>query len=108
VATAGLPGVATVVDLIREFGYPVLLVARAGLGTVNHTLMSLEILRARKLNVLGVVINGFQNEAAEQDNPRMIEEYGQVKVLARVPREGSKEQVEQEIERVVKLLFREE
>jgi len=72
-------------DLMQEFAYPVLLVARAGLGTVNHTLMSLELIRARKLPLLGVVLNGARGEEAEKDNPRMIEEFGKCRVVAKVP-----------------------
>jgi len=46
-----------VIDLIDELQVPVVLVARAGLGTLNHTLLSLEALRARKLKVAAVVLN---------------------------------------------------
>ncbi len=75
----------TVLDMMSSFGYPVLLISRAGLGAVNHTLMSLELLRAKGLEVLGVVMNGFRDDEAEVDNPRMIEEFGKIKVLVRVP-----------------------
>lgn len=47
----------SVADLICRLGLPVLIVARAGLGTVNHTLLTLEAARARKITVLGVVLN---------------------------------------------------
>jgi dethiobiotin synthetase len=82
-------------DLMQELGYPVLLVCRAGLGTVNHTLMSLELIRARKLPVLGVILNGAKGEEAEKDNPRMIEEFGKCRVLATVPFLGEERVIEQ-------------
>lgn len=52
-------------DLIRYLDLPVLLVARSGLGTINHTLLSLEILRQKKIPVLGVVLNGARNRSNE-------------------------------------------
>jgi dethiobiotin synthetase len=44
-------------DLARALGLPVLVVARAGLGTVNHTALTVEALRARALAVAGIVLN---------------------------------------------------
>ncbi|HET97723.1 MAG TPA: dethiobiotin synthase [Desulfurivibrio alkaliphilus] len=77
------------VDLVAELALPVLLVARSGLGTINHTLLSLEALRSRKLPLVGVV---FSDEAEElpavivEDNLRTIAELGWVPVLGRLPR----------------------
>lgn len=47
----------SVVDLIAALGAPALLVARQGLGTINHTLLSLEFLAARGIPVAGIVLN---------------------------------------------------
>ena len=44
--------------LIKRLGAPVLLIARSSLGTINHTLLSLEQLRREGIDVMGVVING--------------------------------------------------
>lgn len=52
------------VDLLAEPGWPVLLVGRAGLGTINHTLLSLEALQARGATVLGSVLVQPPDEAA--------------------------------------------
>jgi dethiobiotin synthase len=68
------------VDLMVQLGLPVLLVARSGLGTLNHTLLSLEALRGRGLQVLGVVVNGPRNPANEE----AIARHGQARVLAAV------------------------
>ena len=51
------------------------------LGTLNHTLLSLEALRRRQLPVLGIILNGPPHE----DNPRTLEEFGQVPVIAHLP-----------------------
>ena len=70
-----------IADLIRELQLPVLVVARSTLGTINHTLLTVEALRARQLDVAGVVMNGPPND----DNRASIERYGEVEVLAQVP-----------------------
>jgi dethiobiotin synthetase len=69
------------IDQIQRWGLPVLLVARSGLGTLNHTLLSLEALRQRRLPVLGLVLNG----PLHPDNPRTLAALGGVPVLAELP-----------------------
>jgi malonyl-CoA O-methyltransferase len=68
-------------DLLVAAGLPCLLVARSTLGTINHTLLSLEALRARDLAVAGVVLVGPFNPA----NRRAIERLGRVAVVAEIP-----------------------
>jgi dethiobiotin synthetase len=70
------------VDLIEKLGSPVILVARTTLGTINHTLLSLEVLRSRNIPVLGVIMNGEQNP----QNNDSIELYGRTSVLAEFPK----------------------
>lgn len=67
-------------DLMKKLNFPVLLVARTELGTINHTLLSLEQLRRHNLSVLGVVLNGPGNRS----NRRAIEYYGKVNVIAEI------------------------
>ncbi|MBV1837612.1 dethiobiotin synthase [Acetobacter estunensis] len=69
------------IDLAERFGLPVVLVARSGLGTLNHTLLSLEALRRRGMVVAGVVLNGSPNAG----NRDAIERHGKVRVLAEIP-----------------------
>lgn len=47
----------TIADLAVALGYPLLVVARTGLGTINHTLLTVEVARQRGLQVAGVVLN---------------------------------------------------
>jgi dethiobiotin synthase len=70
-----------VIDLIAKLGLPAVLVARSTLGTINHTLLSLEALRARRIAVAGVVIDGPANAA----NREAIATYGNVPVIAELP-----------------------
>ena len=70
------------VDLIKKLGAPVILVARTTLGTINHTLLSLEALRSRNIAVLGVIMNGEKNP----QNSHSIELYGRTPVLAEFPK----------------------
>lgn len=47
----------TVADVAADLGFPLIVVARLGLGTINHTLMTLEVARQRGLRVAGIVLN---------------------------------------------------
>lgn len=67
-------------DLMKKLDIPVLLVASSLLGTINHTLLSLEQLRRHGLDVLGVVLNGPVNP----DNREAIEHYGKINILAEI------------------------
>ena len=76
-----LTDTAYVIDLATELHLPVILVARSTLGTINHTLLSLEAIRRRGLPLAGVVINGPETP----HNRAAIERYGQVAVIAEIP-----------------------
>ncbi|MCL6444472.1 MAG: dethiobiotin synthase [Alicyclobacillus sp.] len=77
---------ALVADLAAAVRLPVLVVARPNLGTVNHTVLTVEYLRARKLRVAGVIVNGMRGDGVvESHNPAMIEELAQVPVLGCIP-----------------------
>lgn len=69
------------IDLIDTLKLPVVLVARSGLGTINHTLLSLQALRQRRIPVLGVVMSGVRSPG----NKAAIERFGGVNVLAEIP-----------------------
>ena len=78
----------TVADLARRLRLPVLVIARAGLGTINHTLLTLEAARSNGLEVAGVVFNQRSSKPslAERTNPQIIRRLGGVPVLGVVPR----------------------
>ncbi|CAI9120293.1 dethiobiotin synthase [Brytella acorum] len=69
------------IDLIALYGMPVVLVARSGLGTINHTLLSLEALKNRGIEVAGVLLVGPINEG----NRAAIAQRSNVRILAEIP-----------------------
>ena len=68
------------IDLVALLELPVLLVARSTLGTINHTLLTLDALHRRGIPIAGVVFDG----PADDDNRQAIESYGDVQVIAAV------------------------
>ena len=72
---------ALMIDLMVRLGLPVVIVARPTLGTINHTLLTIEALRSRSLDVAGVVIVGDANA----DNRDAIARYGGVRILGEMP-----------------------
>lgn len=58
----------TLLDIIQHSKLPVILVAHSKLGTINHTLLSVEALKARGIELYGIVINQFEHSELEKDN----------------------------------------
>ena len=69
-----------VADLIKKLRLPCVVVARSALGTINHTLLTLEALRRRKIEIAGVVVNGPRN----RENRKAIEGFGNVLIIGEV------------------------
>ena len=69
------------IEQLAVWNLPVLLVARSGLGTLNHTLLSVEALRQRSIPLLGLVLNG----PLHPDNPATLAALAQAPVLAQLP-----------------------
>lgn len=74
----------TYIDQMARWRAPVVLCARTALGTINHTLLSVEALRHRRIPLLGVAFIGDENP----DTERTIAEMGHVKRLGRLPSLG--------------------
>jgi dethiobiotin synthetase len=70
-------------DLAADLGYPLVVVAAPGLGTINHTLLTVEAARAAGLEVAAVVLNPWPAEptAIERDNRTTIARLADVEVL---------------------------
>jgi dethiobiotin synthetase len=69
------------IDVFARWRLPAILCARTGLGTINHTLLSIEALRRRRIPLLGVAMIG----EAHAENERIIASLGQVRFLGRLP-----------------------
>ncbi len=68
-------------DLMVRVGLPVVVAARTGLGTINHTLLTLAALRDASLRIRGVVLIGDEN----MENRRAIEYYGNIAIIGHIP-----------------------
>lgn len=74
-------------DLAGLLGLPVLVVARPGLGTINHTLLTVMALRSRRLRIAGIVINHRSRKRpglAERTGPRVIERMSDVPIIGHI------------------------
>jgi len=69
------------IEMLQRWGLPVVLVTRTGLGTLNHSLLSLEALERRRIHLLGVVLNGQPHPA----NEASLQSIGKVQILGRIP-----------------------
>jgi dethiobiotin synthetase len=69
------------IDLFARWRLPTILCARTRLGTINHTLLSIEALRRREIPLLGIALIGD----AHEENQRIIASLGQTAILGRLP-----------------------
>lgn len=67
-------------DLVRDFHLPCLVVGQSKLGTINHTLLTLEALRWRKIEIAGVVLSGPRN----RENSAAVRRFGKVEVVLEI------------------------
>ncbi|HLS59545.1 MAG TPA: dethiobiotin synthase [Virgibacillus sp.] len=75
------------IDLMKDLLLPVILVGEAGLGTINHTVLSIKALQANDIPIAGVIVNGTnqENEMLEKDNIKMIERLTNIQVIGTIP-----------------------
>jgi dethiobiotin synthetase len=71
----------TYIDVMARWKVPVVLCARTSLGTINHSLLSIDALRARNVAIAGIAFIGDENQESE----RIIADLGQVRHLGRLP-----------------------
>lgn len=70
-----------VYDLIKDLNLDVVIVARAGVGTINHTVLTNEFLKQNNINSKGIIINRYSDKFYEKDNMQMIEKLTNLKVI---------------------------
>ncbi|MBW7459341.1 AAA family ATPase, partial [Paenibacillus sepulcri] len=78
-------------DLMAELRLPALIVARSGLGTINHTLLTVSYLKLRLISIVGIILNDGESAETHDDpslstNAELIEHYSRIPVLGRLPR----------------------
>ena len=71
-------------DVIQWLHLPVLVVANAGLGTINHVVTTCEYIKNRNIPIGGILLNHWKGGVMEEDNVKMIEEITGAAVLAKV------------------------
>jgi dethiobiotin synthetase len=74
-------------DLLGRLQLPAIIVTRSGLGTINHTLLTIEAMRTRQIPIAGVIFtdSAEADEVLVQDNMKTVAGTGQVEVLGRLP-----------------------
>ena len=88
------------INLIKEFDLPVIVTARSGLGTLNHTLLTLEAIKIRNMRVLCVILNNqiHEDQSIVYDNLRTLREFSDVPIFGPVPRVATPEDASASIE----------
>lgn len=71
-----------IIDLIKKLNVEVILISENYLGSINHTLLSIELLKQRGINIKGIIFNGDEN----LESQRYIEQYTKIKNLGIIPR----------------------
>jgi dethiobiotin synthetase len=77
-----------VLSLAKAFNLPLAVVARSKLGTINHTLLTIDAVRSAGLSLAAVLINGYDEstkDPAEKTNAEIIEKFSKVKIIVIVP-----------------------
>jgi dethiobiotin synthetase len=71
----------TMADFVSYYKLPAILIAQNYLGSINHTLLSIEVVKNRGIVLLGIVMNGTENRSSET----FIEQYSKTPIIARIP-----------------------
>ena len=71
----------TMLDLIIHLGVPDILVSKNYLGSINHSLLTIDVLRSKKIPILGILFNGDNVESSSS----FISDYSNLSVLGRIP-----------------------
>ena len=78
----------TIGDLIKDLNYPAIIVSRSLLGTINHTVLSIEFAKQKGLNISGFIVSGYEKNTKDiviKTAPEVIFEMTGVSCLLKVP-----------------------
>lgn len=100
-------------DLIKDLDLEVIIVARAGVGTINHTVLTYEFLKSHHIKTKGIIINQYNNKFYEDDNIKQIERLTGLNIIHKFNKleDFSKELIVEEYEKLdgdklVELVFK--
>lgn len=88
-------------DIIKELELQTILVADAGLGTINSVILTVEYMKHREIGIQGIILNHYHGTVMEKDNIKMIEEMTSIPVIALVSDDDTELKIE--AEKLVKL-----
>lgn len=96
----------TIADLAKQWALPVIIVSRHYLGSINHTLLTIEVLKSRKMDIAGIIFVGDENRETEQIIARTgVPVFGRIPIAAELTTSFVSEQarnIKLEIERIFK------
>ena len=88
-------------DIVKALELDTVIVADAGLGTINAVVTTTEYIKSRNINIRGIILNNFRGGVMEEDNKRMIEEITGIPVVALVEPEA--EEINIDLNRLMEL-----
>ncbi len=77
-------GLYTLENLIKDLNMSVIIVARAGVGTINHTVITVKYIESQGINVRGIIINNYIDNLICNDNIQMIEKFTKVPIIGKL------------------------
>lgn len=77
-------GVYTLENLIKDLGMEVIIVARSGLGTINHTVLTVRYIEDLGIKIKGIIINNYEEQLLCDDNIRIIEKLTKVPIIGKL------------------------
>lgn len=84
-----------IIDMAKKAGLPAIIVSRNKLGAINHTLLTIEALRSRKIRILGIIFNNLnkQDKRILEDNPRIVRTLSAEKIFGALPKINNKDKL---------------
>ncbi|SMC16716.1 dethiobiotin synthase [Clostridium acidisoli DSM 12555] len=71
-------------NLIKDLGMPVIIVARAGLATINHTILTVKYIEALGIKIKGIIVNNYEKGLLCEDNIKMIKKLTKVPIIGKL------------------------
>ena len=88
-------------DIIKFLGLDVIVIADAGLGTINSIVTTVEYLKNRNIQVCGIIMNNYKDELMENDNIKMVEDLCDVPIIAKVYQNDSNLRLDVDTEELI-------